>query len=135
MSKNLDETVRLQSEKRQQWIREIRGEIAEETSSAPHLGKYEIAEETSSAPHLGKYARATLVKRKRNRAVCTDHQTVREERVKERESHLGEIEGDQMREHVEERVDSTVKECRFRGGKGEQARRASLEQVEGSMSG
>ena len=26
MSKNLDETVRLQSEKRQEWIREIRGE-------------------------------------------------------------------------------------------------------------
>ena len=26
MSKNLDETVRLQSEKRDEWIREIRGE-------------------------------------------------------------------------------------------------------------
>ena len=26
MSKNFDETVRLQSEKRQEWIREIRGE-------------------------------------------------------------------------------------------------------------
>ena len=37
-SKNLDETVRLQSEKRQEWIREIRGErlqgIAEGASSA-----------------------------------------------------------------------------------------------------
>ena len=41
MSKYFDETVRLQSEKRREWIREIRGErlqgIAEGTSSAPHL--------------------------------------------------------------------------------------------------
>ena len=39
------------------------------------------------------------------------------------------------REHGEERVDSTVNEDRFQGGKGGQARRASLEEVEGSMSG
>ena len=41
MSKNFDEIVRLQSEIRQGWIREITGEklqgIAEETSSAPCL--------------------------------------------------------------------------------------------------
>ena len=41
MSKNLDETVRLQSEKRREWMREIRGErlqgIAEGASSAPRL--------------------------------------------------------------------------------------------------
>ena len=41
MSKNIDETVHLQSEKREEWIREIRGErlqgIAEGTSSAPCL--------------------------------------------------------------------------------------------------
>ena len=41
MSKNLDETVRLQSEIRREWIREIRGErlqgIAEGASSAPRL--------------------------------------------------------------------------------------------------
>ena len=39
MSKNFDETVRLQCEKREEWIREIRGErlqgIAEGASSAP----------------------------------------------------------------------------------------------------
>ena len=39
------------------------------------------------------------------------------------------------REHVEERVDSTVKEGRFQGGEGGQARRAFLGEVEGSMSG
>ncbi len=39
------------------------------------------------------------------------------------------------REYGVERVDSTVKEGRFQGGKGGQATRASLEQVEGSMSG
>ena len=41
MSKNFDETVNLMSEKREEWIREIREErlqgIAEETSSAPRL--------------------------------------------------------------------------------------------------
>ena len=40
-----------------------------------------------------------------------------------------------MREHGEERVGSTVKEGRFHEGKGGQARRASLGEVEGSMSG
>ena len=34
MSKNLDETVRLQSEKRQEWIREIRGERLQELQRA-----------------------------------------------------------------------------------------------------
>ena len=41
MSKNFDETVRLQSEKREEWIREIKGErlqgIAEGASSATRL--------------------------------------------------------------------------------------------------
>ena len=35
MLKNLDETVRLQSENREEWIREIKKRIAEGTSSAP----------------------------------------------------------------------------------------------------
>ena len=39
------------------------------------------------------------------------------------------------REHGEERVDSTVKESRFQEGEGKQAKRASLGEVEGSMSG
>ena len=52
-----------------------------------------------------------------------------------RELHLGKRKGGSEREHGEERVDSTVKEGRFQGGKGGQARRASLEKVEGSMSG
>ena len=47
------------------------------------------------------------------------------------ESHLSEREGD----HGEERVDSTVKEGRFQVGKGGQIKRASLGEVEGSMSG
>ena len=42
--------------------------------------------------------------------------------------------GGSEREHEEERVHSTVKEGRFQGGKGGQARRASLEEVEGSIS-
>ena len=47
VSKNLDETVRLQSEKRHEWIREIRGErlqgIAEGASSAPRLASSSAA--------------------------------------------------------------------------------------------
>ena len=47
MSKNLDETVRLQSEIRQEWIREIRRErlqgIAEGASSAPRLASSSAA--------------------------------------------------------------------------------------------
>ena len=39
------------------------------------------------------------------------------------------------REHEEERVDSTVKEGRFQEREGEETRRASLGDVEGSMSG
>ena len=51
------------------------------------------------------------------------------------ESHtLARKRGGSGREHREERVDSTVKEGRFQGGKGGQAKRASLAVVEGSMS-
>ena len=51
----------------------------------------------------------------------------------EREPHLGER-GITARDGVE-RVNSTVKEDRFQGGKGGQARRAFLGEVEESMSG
>ena len=44
MSKNLDKTIRIQSEKKRQWIRKIRGErlqgITEGTSSAPSLASF-----------------------------------------------------------------------------------------------
>ena len=47
MSKNLYETVRLQSEIRREWIREIRGErlqgIAEGASGAPRLASSSVA--------------------------------------------------------------------------------------------
>ena len=57
------------------------------------------------------------------------------ERVEMGESRtLARVEGSEQ-EHGEERVDSTVNKGRFRGGQGGQATRASLEQVEGSMSG
>ena len=39
------------------------------------------------------------------------------------------------RENGEKRVDSMVNEGMFQGGKGGQARRASLGEVEGSLSG
>ena len=53
MSKNFDETVRLQSEKRQEWIRKVREErlqgIAEGTSSAPRMAS------SSAASFPGRY--------------------------------------------------------------------------------
>ena len=61
---------------------------------------------------------------------------MRRERVKMGESRtLARERGRSEREHREEWVDSTVNEGRFQGGKGGQARRASLEKVEGSMRG
>ena len=51
-----------------------------------------------------------------------------------REPHLGERGGSE-REHVEKRVDSIVKEGGFQKGERGQARRASLREVKGSMSG
>ena len=50
-----------------------------------------------------------------------------------REPHLGERGGSEQG-HGVERVDSTMKEGRFQGGKGGQAKRASPEQIQGSMS-
>ena len=51
----------------------------------------------------------------------------------EREAHLSERKGDQGGSM--ERVDFTVKEGRFQGSEGGQIRRASLGELEGSMSG
>ena len=50
-----------------------------------------------------------------------------------REQHLGER-GRSEQEHGVERVNSTVKEGRFRGGEGGQAKRVFLGEVEGYMS-
>ena len=57
------------------------------------------------------------------------------ERVKVGESRTLARERGSEREHREERVDSTVKEGRFQGGKRGKAKRASLKEVERSMSG
>ena len=47
MSKNLNETMRLQTEKREGWIREVKGErlqgVAEGRSSAPRLASSSAA--------------------------------------------------------------------------------------------
>ena len=84
---------------------------------------------------VGKYAGAAFAKRRKNRAVSPEYQIIRGERVKVSENRTLARERGSEWKHEKERVDSTVKEGRFQGGKGGQARRASLEQVEGSMSG
>ena len=102
-----------------------------------HTGRAE-KERVVSVPQREQLA-STLepffAKRKRNRAVCPEYQIMRRERVKVGESRTLVRVGGSEREHGEKRVDSTVKEGRFQGGQGGQARRASLDQVEGSMSG
>ena len=81
---------------------------------------------------VGKNAGAALTKRKSRLFKAPDHE--RGESQGGREPYLGERGGSE-REHGVERVDSTVNESRFQAGKGGQARRASLEEVEGSVSG
>ena len=215
MSKYYNETVRLQSEKRQEWIREIRGErlqgIAECPRSAPRLAsssafpgredrrsektvsarsatEFEIKEkmedrtgwrgqnESQTGGEEKKNGRLVgaaetskeraewrrlqrknlsilgLPKRKewpqchtesswqerRSRPCQKEKEQSRLFRVPDHEggeSRTLAREGGLEREHGVERVDSTVNEGRFQGGKGGQAKRASLEKVEGSMSG
>ena len=60
---------------------------------------------------------------------------MRGERVKVGESRTLARERGSEREHDEERVDSTMKEGRFQGGKGGNVQRSSLGEVEESMSG
>ena len=84
---------------------------------------------------VGKNTGAALVKMKRDRVICPKHQIMRGERVKVGKSRTLAREGGSEREHGVERVDSTVKEGRFLGGQGGKQSKASLEEVEGSMSG
>ena len=77
---------------------------------------------------------------KRNRAVSPEYQIMRMERESRgapafARAALWRERGGSEQEHEEKRVDSTVKKGRFQGGKGGQARRAFLGEVEGSMSG
>ena len=60
---------------------------------------------------------------------------MRGDRVKVGESRTVARKRGSERDHGVERVDSIVNEGRFQRGQGGQARRASLEEVEGSMSG
>ena len=84
----------------------------------------------------GKYAGAAFPKRKRNRAVCPEHQIMRWEGVEVSENRiLARERRESGWKHGEERMDSTVKENRFQGDEGGQARRAFLREVEGSVSG
>ena len=84
---------------------------------------------------VGKNAGAALAKRKSNRAVCPEYQIMRGRESRWARTAPWRERGGSEREHGVERVDSAVNEGRFQGGKGGQARRAPLEQVEGSMSG
>ena len=72
MSKNLDETVRFQSEKRREWIREIRGErlqgIAEGASRAPRLASSSAASFPGRNECPGTHC--SLIEQKREDSSC-----------------------------------------------------------------
>ena len=72
VSKNFDETVRLQSEKRQEWIREIRGErlqgIAEGASSAPRLASSSAASFPGRNECPGTHC--SLIEQEREDSLC-----------------------------------------------------------------
>ena len=67
MTKNLDEIVRLQSEERQEWIREIRGERLQRDTRDKRReiaeGLQGIAEGASSAPRLASSSAASFPRR------------------------------------------------------------------------
>ena len=78
---------------------------------------------------------APFPKGKRNRAVSPEHEIVKGKRDKVGESRVLAREKRSEREHGEKRVESTVIDYRFQGGKRGQARRASFWEVEESMNG
>ena len=84
---------------------------------------------------VGKNAGAALAKRKRTRAVCPEYQIMRGRESRWTRAAPWRERGGSEPEHEVKRVDSTVNEGIFHKGKGGQARTASLEQVEESMSG
>ena len=78
MLKNLDETVCLQSEKREEWIQEIREErlqgIAEGASSAPHMASSSAALFPGRNECLGTHC--SLIEQKREDSSCQIYQRV-----------------------------------------------------------
>ena len=72
MSKNFDERVHLQSEIREEWIREIRGErlqgIAEGTSSAPRLASSSVMSFLRRSECPGTYC--SLIEQEREDSSC-----------------------------------------------------------------
>ena len=73
MPKNLDETVRLQSEKREEWLREIRGKrlqvIAVGTSSAPRLTNSSAALLPGRNEYLGTLCSLTVQEKREDKSA------------------------------------------------------------------
>ena len=71
MSKNLDETVCLQSEKREEWVQEITGErlqgIAEGSNSATHLASSSATSFPGRNECLGTHC--SLIEQRREKTV------------------------------------------------------------------
>ena len=84
-----------------------------------HIGpaEKERVDLVSQREQLARTPEPPFAKRKRNRAVCPEYQIMRGERVKVGEWRTLVREGGSEREHGEEKVDSTVNEGRFQGGK------------------
>ena len=115
----------------------VRGSIAAQ-ASAEKLKQTESAKKERvalvSPNSCWQGSQSHSCQKKRNRAICRDHQIVPWGRVKVSETrNLAQKKGSD-REQGEERVDSSVKEGRFQGGEGGKAKRTSLGKVERSIS-
>ena len=79
--------------------------------------------------------RSRLCQKKKKQSRCPEYQIMRGRESRWARAAPWQEKGGSEREHGVEKVDSTVNEGRFQGGQGGKPRRASLEQIEGSMSG
>ena len=105
MSKNLDETVRLQSEKREEWIREIKGDrlqgIAEGASSAPRLASSSAASFPGRNECPGTHC--SLIEQERENSSCQIYQRVSGKRKDVGENRVARTERESDRRKREEK--------------------------------
>ena len=105
------------------------------TEKLEHTGPAEKIKGLSATERaVGKYTKAAIAKRKRNRAVCPEHQIMKWKRVRVSESCTFARERG-IRAETWRGKGGLQNEDKYQRGEGGQARRASLGEVEGNMSG
>ena len=106
---------------------------AEKLGQTRHAEKERVASVPKKSSRKGR--QSSVVKSKRSRAICPDHQVVRWKRVQISKGRTLVRKRGIRAEHAEERVDFTKKAGKFQGGEKRQAKRAFLGEVRKSISG